>query len=584
MKNYTLASKIKRLYFIGFLVVILICIILFAFISAKLYQKQSYKFCENALILNINLIDNKLLEIQECQRIITQDPKIIEIVEYRKNNDVDYSVELYNQRTIMERFQLLLRSSLIENAYIVDRNGECYYSFKSTVKSGELNKQEWFNQIVDISNMSISYISKVHDKSYLYNKSDKQVISMVMPINVLGDYPSAYFVCDIDLEMILGNNPSDINFALIDYDNGWYLLKNDENGQNTADYNVGTLENNQKIEEMMSSSKYQKYNTLTLSMKSKIFGLEIVGIKILNEIKQINIQLVIIFLIVVIIAIMLTFIISDRVAKIIVNPMNRLIDKCKLVATGNYNVEFTDEQNYEILVLSNAIKSMIDNITFLNNKIVKEEKKFSKEKLKALQHQINPHFINNVLQSIKSLAISGDTKKISNLSTLLGKIMSYSVYRPYHSVTINDELEHIKNYMDIQNIRFDNNIIYFIECDEKLLNQKILKLTLQPILENSIEHGIKSLEKGVISVSVEEEKDSICIIINDNGKGVSNEKLLSLKQKLKLGQVYTQEKSIGILNVNERIKKKYGNEYGLELVSKENVGTTVIVKLPKNYN
>lgn len=143
--------------------------------------------------------------------------------------------------------------------------------------------------------------------------------------------------------------------------------------------------------------------------------------------------------------------ISRIVSKSILTPMNRLVDCCNQVAVGNYEVEFPEGKSEEIHVLSQTVQTMIHNVFRLSEKVVEEEKKLSEEQLRALQHQINPHFLNNVLQLIKGMAVEGKTEEISRLSTLLGKILAYSVYQPYEDVELKEELEYVKNYMEIQN-------------------------------------------------------------------------------------------------------------------------------------
>lgn len=105
---------------------------------------------------------------------------------------------------------------------------------------------------------------------------------------------------------------------------------------------------------------------------------------------------------------------------------------------------------------------------------------------------------------------------------------------------------------------------------------------IQPLVENAIEHGIKGKGRGMISISVERERDSICILVNDNGIGIPEPELADMKRKLEAETVYLQEKSIGVLNVNARLKRKYGGRYGIEVISREGAGTTVIIRLPEN--
>lgn len=575
----TLNEQIKKLYFIGFLILIFISTVSFALISSITYKNQTKKFSQEILNLNINILDNKLIEVRENQKAIVNDNNIREILNYRKKNKfLDYSIELYNYRNIMDRFNLLFSNLKVDNIYIVNRNGEVYYSLKNSFRNNKIQNYSWFTEITVRATLGTSYISKAHNNNYLITPDEKQYISIVMPFSKLNSPPEEYLICDIALDKILfENNYSGITFAFLDSDNKCYLINN----SSISTFDTTNLKKLSKIEKYISKNFYNNEEILITSIKSKIFGLEILGIKKLTEITEINKTIFETFILIIFIAVFLSTFISYKISDIITAPVKRLIKNCKIVSTGNYNIVFQEEKNYEVNLLSQVIKSMIDNITFLNNKIIEEEKKIVEEKMRTLQHQINPHFINNILQSIKSLAITGENKKISHITTLLGKIMAYSVYQPYNYVTLKEEIEHIKNYLDIQNIRFDNKILYFIDIEEDLMSTKISKLTLQPLLENSIEHGIKSLEKGIITISAEEEKNSISVILNDNGLGMSEKKLFNLQENLKEGKVYFKEKSIGILNVNERLKRKYGNEFGVEINSKEKVGTTVIVKLPK---
>lgn len=586
MKKSTLGSKIKKIYFIGFMGIIVISVLGFAMLSNRMYTKQSFAFCENAVRLNLNLLEKRLLQIQEGQRMMAEDPQMKEIIKYRDTSEpLDYSIELYHQRDVSDKFSVLFRNSEIENAYIINTQGDCLYFYKSPVRSGKIMEQQWFREVIESASLSTSYISGVHDKSYLINESEEQCISMVMPITVgVEGRPfssKAYLVCDINLKQILENSSSDIKFALLYADREWYSFEDIKDSDEIKNWIMLEEDTGEAKAEIFEQKN--KNDLMAVALKTKVFGLKLLGVKELKETGAIQRGMIELVLLIMGAATLLTFIISRMTVRAIVNPMNSLMDKCNQVAQGNYDIEFEEEQIQELEVLSDTIRDMINDVVRLNQRMVEEERKFSEQKLKALQHQINPHFINNVLQSIKAMALSGENKKISDISTYLGKIMAYSVYRPYESVTIKEEFEHVKNYLEVQNIRFDNRILYSIECGEEIEKVKTLKLTLQPLVENAVEHGLKLKEKEFITISVDEEEDMLCILITDNGTGISKEKIQELKQKLCAGEVYEQEKSIGILNVNERIRKKYGEQYGLELISKEGNGTTVIVKIPKEY-
>lgn len=578
-RGKTLEQEIRKGYLIGFFVVILISVIVFAVFSIKVYWTQAVKFCENVVELNLNLLDNQLLTIQDAQKTFSNDPRIKEIVKYRLEGDeIDYAIELYNQREILDRFQLMNRNAEVENIYIVDRNGTCLYSSQMAVDGESLRQQEWFQHLTQRIELNISYMSEIHDQSYYYDHSDKKCISMVMPMAFGTDsasfVPQAFLVCDINLNRILGKEGKDIRFAVTDVNGEWYSAQEQEEDREIREW----------LHETGGQERMYVKNTdelLAVSMKAYYFDLRLVGMRKMSEMGSIKVQIFLITLFVLAAAAVLIAVLSHKTSAYITEPLKRLVKKCNIVAKGNYDVTFPRGDREEIEVLSGTIQGMIENIVSLNQKMIEEEKALSKEKLKALQHQINPHFMNNVLQSIKALAIAGETEKISEISTALGKVMAYSVYRPYDVVTLEEELEHVRNYLHVQNIRYDNRILYTVECSEELKETPILKLTLQPIIENAIEHGLGVSGKEMVALSVEAEGDDVYIIIYDSGKGISKEKMEELREDLYAGRHYERGKSVGILNVNARLKKQYGNPYGIELNSKEGTGTTVIVKLPR---
>ena len=284
---------------------------------------------------------------------------------------------------------------------------------------------------------------------------------------------------------------------------------------------------------------------------------------------------------VLLIAVPLTLLVSWKISGWLMRPMNRLIGECNRVAQGTEHVEFSPKESLEVSFLSDTIEDMVKNIVHLTQKSVEEEKLLAEEKMRALQHQINPHFLNNVLQTIKALAVEGEVEKVSQMATLLGHMLAYSVYEPYEYVKLETELDYLKKYVELQNIRYENRILYRIDCEEEVKMAKIPKLILQPLVENAIEHG--GFGEGVLLLDISAETDgkAACILINDNGKGIEKAELEELNRQLKKGESFRQKKSIGILNVNERLHRTFGEEYGVEILAGMHKGTTIIVRIPK---
>ncbi|WDU84646.1 sensor histidine kinase [Caloramator sp. Dgby_cultured_2] len=223
----------------------------------------------------------------------------------------------------------------------------------------------------------------------------------------------------------------------------------------------------------------------------------------------------------------------------------------------------------------------------------------SKEaELRALRTQIDSHFLYNTLENIKMLAEIEGQLEISDALTSLGKMMRYNMKWASEYVTLREEIDHIKNYTSLMNIRFDNKIKLIINIDSYLLEQEVLKLSIQPIIENSISHGIKDKldkELGIIEIKASIDGNTMIIEITDNGKGMSPEEVEKLNYKINLedeefnknllnkyeGQETVKRgNGIGLRIVNQRIKLYYGDDYGLQISSKKGEYTKVILKLP----
>jgi two-component system sensor histidine kinase YesM len=197
----------------------------------------------------------------------------------------------------------------------------------------------------------------------------------------------------------------------------------------------------------------------------------------------------------------------------------------------------------------------------------------------ALQAQINPHFLYNTLENINWMAIRKNAPEISSLVTTLAKYFRLSLNKGKILVSIEDEIELIKTYLAIQNARFDGGLDYEINIDPECKNYSIPKLTLQPIVENSVLHGIlkKPEKSGNITIETQFQEDELLIIITDNGVGMEQERVAQLLNS-------QQSSHYGLFNVQERLKLYYGEKYGMRIASIPGQGTTVTLHLGKINN
>ncbi len=259
-------------------------------------------------------------------------------------------------------------------------------------------------------------------------------------------------------------------------------------------------------------------------------------------------------------------------------PLLKIIEDIKKVEEGDLSIRTEVETTNEISYLSQGVNTMIDEMEQLIDRLVKEERMKREVELEALHAQINPHFLYNTLNTIKWMAKIQGADSVSNAIVALVKLLRISINISGDFISLNEEIEYIKNYVYIQKLRFNEDFSVSYEVDPKLLNCMIPKLILQPIIENSIIYGMENSEKLEIQVICElESPDSLLIKIVDNGPGIPEEILMTIFKDQRSESKFSKA---GLNNVNQRIKLFCGDQYGQEILTKLDFGTTVMVRLP----
>ena len=277
------------------------------------------------------------------------------------------------------------------------------------------------------------------------------------------------------------------------------------------------------------------------------------------------------------------------VCNYIVNRMLRqfytILQSIRKVQQGDLDVRIDRISNDEVGELGSQINTMLDRIQKLMEDNVNREILAKDSQLKALQNQINAHFIYNVLESIKMMAEIDEEYVISDAITSLGKLLRYSMRWTSGNVRVSEELEYIRDYLMLINLRYNFTISLSTKLDGEMLDQEIPKMSLQPIVENAVLHGIEpTLRDSTIYIKGWREENDCVIEITDGGKGMTEEELRVLCKKLKDGVETTGGKGkgngIGLKNVEDRIQMAFGKEYGLSVASKKDCYTKISVRLP----
>ena len=231
----------------------------------------------------------------------------------------------------------------------------------------------------------------------------------------------------------------------------------------------------------------------------------------------------------------------------------------------------------EVQELSCSFGHMVMRIQQLMNTVREEEVNLRKTELKALQAQINPHFLYNTLDSIAWMCEQGRNADAVKMVHALARLFRISISKGHELIPISREIEHAESYLQIQKYRYKNQFTYHFHVDPDCLHYLCNKITLQPIIENAINHGLDLLvDEGRIDVYVQQDGDDIVFRVEDNGVGMSQEQIVAI-----LEHGPKERTGIGIRNVNDRLQIYFGKEYGLTITSKLDVGTCVEIRMPK---
>ncbi len=307
---------------------------------------------------------------------------------------------------------------------------------------------------------------------------------------------------------------------------------------------------------------------------SLLTGWSVVGVLNANELADQK-SLINFVVLVALASILLASFLAIMISTVMTRPIKQLENTMHEVEKGNFNVRSDIRLNNEIGHLSNTFNVMVSDIQKLMEQTIRDEEEKRKSEIKALQAQINPHFLYNTLDTIIWMSASGKNDEVVEVTSALAKLFRTSISTGEMLVTLAVEIENIKSYLIIQKMRYKDKLRYRLDIPDSLLNCRLPKLILQPIVENAIYHGIKlSPTGGEILIQGSLQGENLLLSVSDNGVGMTGQQLE------RLFDPKDSSRGIGIHNVHNRIQLFFGNQYGLSIQSRDGEGTRVDILLP----
>ncbi|MDO5573730.1 MAG: sensor histidine kinase [bacterium] len=289
-----------------------------------------------------------------------------------------------------------------------------------------------------------------------------------------------------------------------------------------------------------------------------------------------------IFLIVIIVSMIVAMVVVVTI--LLLNSITRPIGKlCKVtgqISEGDFSVRTKIDTSDEIAVLGESVNEMTEKLEVMVNKIKEDERKMRYAELRLLQEQINPHFLYNTLDTIVWLIEGKDSENAVKMVVSLSEFFRLVLSKGKEYITIQEEELHILSYLQIQQARYRDILEYDVDISQEIYPYKILKMTLQPLVENALYHGIKyKRAKGKITITGSLKNQKIYLMVEDNGVGMEQEELEQLRIEIQRPCKET-ESGFGLANVNERIRMNFGAEYGMTIESAKGEGTRVRIVIP----
>ena len=313
--------------------------------------------------------------------------------------------------------------------------------------------------------------------------------------------------------------------------------------------------------------------------RSKKTGWIVVGAMNTSELLKDNKQVQILYFIVAAVLLLAVILISSLLSREITKPIRQLRDSMSMVEEGEFekaNVDITTEN--EIGSLSKSFNVMTERIHTLMDQNVYEQKQKRKIELRALQAQINPHFLYNTLDSIIWMSEAGRNEEVVEMTSALARLLRQSISNDQELVAVEKEIDYVRSYLTIQKMRYQDKLEYSIDIDPEIRFVEIVKLTLQPLVENAIYHGLKYKEsKGNLDIrGFADGKDAV-ITIRDDGIGMEEQTLAHIFDE---AEKEHKSNGVGVSNVQKRLQLYFGPEYGISYESKRGEGTMAIVRVP----
>lgn len=543
---------------------------------------QAGLLAKQNLMQKREIINQKIESIERTSISIAYNPQILKYVEDTFKNNYQ-GFEEYNYT-----FSPLFNNYIMQNKYIYDTmlyldNSSFPSGWNDIYQVSDIMGDLWYENLLEDSS-TLRKWSSLHDsktKKTSGNIGRDRVLALCQKLISFND-KSCIGLLEIEIsEKVLFDN-------LVSSNNGEYFIVFDEEGEIVSHNTYNFMPQKYQTELIPTISKDTVEGVYTLENEKLLvysiplvnIGCRLVGIIPLESFIKSDGNYTLIVAGVIIAALVIFGVIIYLVTKRLTRRLKLLVRGLKSVRDENINIKMPVDTHDEFGELAESFNHMTERIHSLIERVYKAQITEKESELKALEAQINPHFLYNTLSTISWMARKAKADNIDHLSLQLAQFYRLVLSKGKSVITVNDEINLLKAYVEIEKIRFENILEVKYDLDEKALSYSMIKIILQPIVENTINHGILPKEcRGTMIVKLRQDEENLYFTIIDDGIGMSRSTLESIRN----GQIVkNRESGYAIHNIMERLKSVYGEETDIVIVSRPGIGCAVRIVIPKS--
>jgi two-component system, sensor histidine kinase YesM len=588
IKNLSMVWKFTGIFF--FLIMIPTLTFLFSY---NIWTNKSMKQQSDTVsMITISQFENKIKSIITNTENIAKEIVFSGEVQAFLNNDFDFSEKELNYFTYNIQNKIINIKHLYPNRYykirIYANNNLINEEYDLLYSINRIKDKEYFSQINELNNNvfwgSLKEVEEYPDLSQSifsqYNKN--KVIPLYVPIRSLTSNKLVGILeIDILIEKIFGERWElnvGKNGSLAVYDKKGNIISANAGDKIFEEIKFNNL--NEDSGKFTLDSNGNKYMVVYDTVKETEYKIVTV-----TSYESMNRNSIYFFMI---IGSVFIFLITFFTIKFLFARLKLLTKLMRRVEEGEFDVRIEEKSMDEVGELARSFNKMAEKLKSTIVTLIEKETLSRDAEIRALQSQINPHFLYNTLESIKMECEIRDEVDIADTISSLGKLLRYNIKWNGGMTSLQKEIEHVNNFITIMQLRFKDKISYRVDVPCELLQCSVIKMILQPLVENSFSHGFSNKsDKWEILIKGYVRDRTLNIEIHDNGLGIEENKLIQINQALEKNKTIqissTSGSLIGLNNVNKRLKMQFGNEYGINIESTYMAGTKINIKLPEEY-